>query len=89
MRNSDVIEEIERMTDSRREKDMGKGLEIDFDTADRITLLTLINQRNILSKQLEDYFKKDKWLHADDVIRYTETTKALELIISYYGGTND
>ena len=89
MRDSDVIEEIERMTDSRREKDMGKGLEIDFDTADRITLLTLINQRNILSKQLEDYFKKDKWLHADDVIRYTETTKALELIISYYGGTND
>ena len=68
---------------------MGKGLEIDFDTADRITLLTLINQRKILNEQLEDYFKKDKWLHADDVIRYTETTKALELIISYYGGTND
>ena len=89
MRNSDVIEEIERMTDSRREKDMGKGLEIDFDTADRITLLTLINQRKILNEQLEDYFKKDKWLHADDVIRYTETTKALELVISYYGGTND
>ena len=89
MRNSDVNEEIERMTDSRREKDMGKGLEIDFDTADRITLLTLINQRKILNEQLEDYFKKDKWLHADDVIRYTETTKALELVISYYGGTND
>ena len=89
MRNSDVNEEIERMTDRRREKDMGKGLELDFDTADRITLLTLINQRKILNEQLEDYFKKDKWLHADDVIRYTETTKALELVISYYGGTND
>ena len=68
---------------------MGKGLEIDYDTADRITLSSLKDHRKILSKELEDYFKKDKWLHADDVIKNAELVKALELLISYYGGTND
>ena len=68
---------------------MGKGLEIDFDTADRITLSSLKDHRKYLSKELEDYFKKDKWLHPEDVVKNAEMIKALELLIPYYGGTND
>ena len=88
MRDSDVIEEIERMTDSRREKDMEKGLEIDYDTADRITLLNLMDQRKYLVKELNDY-KEGKWLHPEDVVRNAEIITALDILIPYYGGTND
>ena len=68
---------------------MEKGLEIDYDTADRITLTSLKDHRKILKKEIKDYLKKDKWLHADDVIHNTELVKALELLITYYGGPND
>ena len=84
MKNDDVENEIERMTDSR----MGKGLEIDFDTADRITLLNLMDQRKYLKKELEEY-KKGKWLHSEDVFRNAEIIAVLDILIPYYGGTND
>ena len=58
MRDSDVNAEIDRMIESRREKDMGKGLEIDFDTADRFTLLNLKDQRIPLLKGL-NYYRVD------------------------------
>jgi len=87
MRKSDVDKEIERMIKSR-EKDMGKGLEIDFDTADRLTLLNLKDQRKYLKKALKDH-KKGKYLHPEDVVRNAEIIAALELLIPYYGGTND
>ena len=67
---------------------MGKGLEIDYDTADRITLTSLKDHRKYLVKELNDY-KEGKWLHADDVIMNAELVTALELLIPYYGGTND
>jgi len=67
---------------------MGKGLEIDFDTADRITLLNLMDQRKYLVKELNDY-KEGGWLHPEDVVRNAEIIAALELLIPYYGGTND
>jgi hypothetical protein len=84
MRDSDVEKEVERMTDNR----MVKGLEIDFDTADRITLLNLMDQRKYLVKELNDY-KEGRWLHPEDVVRNAEIIAALELLIPYYGGTND
>ena len=34
---------------------MSRGLSIDFDTADRITLLVLKDQLKYLRKELEDY----------------------------------
>jgi hypothetical protein len=67
---------------------MIKGLEIDFETADRITLLSLQDQRKFLKKDLEDH-KKGKYLHPEDVIRHAEIITALELLIGYYGGHND
>ncbi len=65
---------------------MSAGLSIDFDTADRITLLVLKDHLKCLRKELEDY-KEGKWLHPEDVVNNAEIIAALELLIPYYGGT--
>ena len=65
---------------------MGRGLEIDYDTADRITMLVLKDQLKYLRKELED-FKDGKWLHPEDVANNIKLISALELLIPYYGGT--
>ena len=65
---------------------MSNGITIDFDTADRITLLVLKDQLKYLRKELEDY-KEGKYLHPEDVVRNAEIIAALELLIPYYGGT--
>ena len=65
---------------------MSRGLEIDYDTADRITLLVLKDQLKYLRKDLED-FKEGKWLHPEDVTNNIKLIAALELLIPYYGGT--
>ena len=67
---------------------MGKGLKIDFDTADRIILSSLKDHRKYMKKDLKDY-KNGKYLHPEDVVRHAELIKAIELLIAYYGGTND
>lgn len=64
---------------------MKKGLEIDFDTADRITLITLKEQRRYLKKELAD-FKKGGYLHPEDVVNNTRLVEAMDMIIKYYGG---
>jgi len=65
---------------------MSNGLTIDFDTADRITLLVLQDQLKYLQKDIED-FKEGKWLHPEDVTNHIKIIAALELLIPYYGGT--
>ena len=65
---------------------MSAGLSIDFDTADRITLLVLKDQLKYLRKELED-FKEGKYLHSEDVTGNIKLIAALELLIPYYGGT--
>lgn len=65
---------------------MSEGLMIDFDTADRITLLILKDQLKCLRKNMED-FKEGKWLHPEDVANNIKLIAALELLIPYYGGT--
>jgi len=65
---------------------MSNGITIDFDTADRITLLVLKDQLKYLRVELEDY-KDGKFLHPEDVVRNAEIIAALELLIPYYGGT--
>lgn len=65
---------------------MSKGkLEIDFETADRITLISLKDQRKYLKKELAD-FKKGEYLHPEDVVNNTRLVQALDLIIKHYGG---
>ena len=65
---------------------MSAGLSIDFDTADRITLLCLKDQLKYLRVELKD-FKDGKWLHPEDVANNIKIIAALELLIPYYGGT--
>jgi len=65
---------------------MRNGITLDFDTADRITLLVLKDQLKYLRKELEDY-KEGKWLHPEDVVNNVKIIAALELLIPYYGGT--
>lgn len=64
---------------------MKKGLQIDFETADRITVLTLKEQRQYLKKELAQ-FKKGEYLHPEDVVNNTRMIQALDLVIKYYGG---
>jgi hypothetical protein len=65
---------------------MSNGLMIDFDTADRITLLVLKDQLKYLRVELKD-FEDGKWLHPEDVANNIKIIAALELLIPYYGGT--
>jgi hypothetical protein len=67
---------------------MGNGLEIDFDTADRITFINLMNHRDYLMEELKDHLE-GKYLHPEDVVRNAEIITALNLLIPYFGGTND
>jgi len=64
---------------------MSKKLEIDFETADRITLLTLKEQRRYLKKELRD-FKKGEYLHPEDVANNNRVIDALDLVIKHFGG---
>ncbi len=64
---------------------MSKKLEIDFETADRITLLTLKEQRRYLKKELAA-FKKGEYLHPEDVVNNTRVVQALDLVIKHFGG---
>ena len=65
---------------------MSKGkLEIDFETADRIVLLALKEQRKYLKKELSN-FKKGEYLHPDDVVNNTRLVQAMDMVIKYYGG---
>lgn len=64
---------------------MSKKLEIDFETADRITLITLKEQRKYLKKELAD-FKKGEYLHPEDVVNNTRVVQALDAVIKHFGG---
>ena len=60
-------------------------LEIDSETADRIALVTLKEQRRYLKKELAQ-FKKGEYLHPEDVVNNTRLVQALDLVIKHYGG---
>jgi len=60
-------------------------LEIDCETADRITVLTLKEQRRYLKKELTD-FKKGEYLHPEDVVNNTRMIQALDTVIKHFGG---
>jgi hypothetical protein len=65
---------------------VSKKLEIDFETADRITLLTLKEQRKYLKKELRG-FEKGEYLHPEDVVNNTRVVQALDLVIKHFGSS--
>jgi hypothetical protein len=62
-----------------------RKLEIDFETADRITVISLKDQRAYLKKELRQ-FKKGEYLHPEDVASNIQLIAAMDLIIKHYGG---
>ncbi len=67
---------------------------LDGEAADRITVLTLKEQRDYLKKELSDWKKNPKtdtnpggyWLHPEDVAINTRMVEALTTVIKYFGG---
>ena len=67
---------------------MAKGLELDFETADRITVLTLKEQRAYLVKEVNDHERKGSYMHPEDYhASMTRLIPALEVLIPYFGGS--
>jgi len=73
-----------------------KNLEIPFEVADGITKANLIEARNYLQSELDQWEANPKdetnpdgyWLHPEDVVINMQLVKAMSLIINYYGGEN-
>ena len=72
------------------------GLELDMETANNITRLTLTDYRDYLHSELDRWNANPKdeenpdgyWLHPEDVVINMQLVKAMSLIINYYGGEN-
>lgn len=62
-----------------------EGMMLDWETADRITLLNLISARRSLQEELERA-EAGEWIHPDDEIANMKYIKALTVIIDYFGG---
>ena len=67
---------------------------LDGDAADRITVLTLKEQRSYLKKELAEWKKDPKtdanpngvWLHPEDVSGNEIMVHHLDAVIKYFGG---
>jgi hypothetical protein len=72
---------------------MAKKIELDGETADRITVLNLKDYRAYLKKELREWKKnprtesnpKGYWLHPEDVAINIQVIEALNLVIKQFG----
>lgn len=75
-------------------KDKAQGLTLSWETADQITLASLINHRDYLKSELKQWKKNPKtdanpdgyWLHPEDVSKNQILIHHMDAIIDYYGG---
>lgn len=61
-------------------------LSIDYDIADKIALNVLLDYRDRLQTELDDYYEMSEYLHPDDVGNNKLRIEALDLIIHDLGG---
>ncbi len=66
---------------------MRNGLTLDFDTADKITMLVMQDQLKGLRMELAEFQDRKKRFNLEDVVNTAKIIAALELLIPYYGGT--
>jgi hypothetical protein len=74
-------------------KKTARKIELDGETADRITVLNLIDYRAYLKTELNLWKKNPRsdtnpdgyWLHPDDVAGNIKAIEALNLIIKHFG----
>ena len=70
------------------------GLQLDMETANNITRLTLTDYRDYLQSENEKWEANPKdednpdgyWLHPEDVVRNMLTIKRVDLILNDFGG---
>jgi hypothetical protein len=70
------------------------GLSIPYEVAHGITLASLIDSRDYLKSELEQWYENPKdelnpdgyWMHPDDVVTNGTMIRAMNLLIGYYGG---
>lgn len=66
---------------------MASGLEIDWETADKITLASLKDQLAYLKREIKDHEKRGAWMHPEDYHKSkVALIPALKLIMHHYGG---
>ncbi len=64
-----------------------KGITLDFETADRITVLTMQDQLKYLKEEIRLHVEEGQYLHPEDYHNsMTKLIPALEVLIPYYGG---
>jgi hypothetical protein len=56
------------------------GVQIDHETADRITVCGLTDYKDSLEKQLRQY-EEGGWMHADDVIHSQKMIEAIDFVL--------
>lgn len=65
---------------------MSKGLTLDFDTADRITVLCLKDHLHYLKQEVSNYVENKQWMHPADLEESTtKLIPALETVLKYFG----
>ena len=60
-------------------------LEIDYETADRITVTNLKDQLNYIKEELRAHIEEGQYLHPDDVMKNHQLVYCLEKLIPYFG----
>lgn len=64
-----------------------KGVVLDYETADRITLATMKDQLRYLSEEVVQHEKKGSYMHPEDYHESkTKLIPALKTLIKYFGG---
>ena len=65
-----------------------KGLQLDFETADRITLATMQENLGYLKEEVRLHLEEGQYMHPEDYhMSMTKLIPALEVLIPYFGGT--
>jgi hypothetical protein len=67
---------------------MARGLEIDYETADRITIQTLKDHLKYMKEDLRQHLEEGKWLHQNDVYDYYVYIPKVEDVINYFSGNH-
>ena len=66
---------------------MANGLEIDYDTADRITVCALQEHLGYLREEVREHVEDGAYMHPEDYHKsMRELIPALETLIRYFGG---
>lgn len=64
-----------------------QGLQLDYETADRITVCSLKSQLSYLKEEVRLHVEEGQYLHPEDYHEsMTKLIPSLETLIKYYGG---